>query len=282
MASAMASVIERLHEYEIQLLELIDRFKRVWAYEVELRKAARGKPFRMRNPEVWDVLLSDRDMFVIDFASWVTSLIRGFLDKLSMDDFSAFGVEEAPASNADDPYLARIQHEARVEAFARLFPVRSNEKKRWPDKPDFKRLRAELEKAAAGLEKQRDARAHLYDGKDHETAQSLRFEEVAAIFQHVLRIFRDMRLLVDHSGFHFPEVTEPTDDRTARDLVDVLLLGSIQHAVEDWMATPLRPGESRQFLWQHRAAWYEHVHRLHDDAGAPEKPLFNDHPEDES
>ena len=38
---------------------------------------------------------------------------------------------------------------------------------------------------ASGLEKQRDARAHLYDGKDADTVQNLQFEHVAKIFCHV-------------------------------------------------------------------------------------------------
>jgi hypothetical protein len=48
----------------------------VWAYDVELPKATRGKAFRIRNPEVWEIILADRDILVIDFASLVTSVVR--------------------------------------------------------------------------------------------------------------------------------------------------------------------------------------------------------------
>lgn len=44
IAAAMSRVIQLLNPYELQFLGLIDRFKRVWAYDVELRKAAREKP----------------------------------------------------------------------------------------------------------------------------------------------------------------------------------------------------------------------------------------------
>jgi hypothetical protein len=48
----MPRVVGLLNPYELQFLQLIERFKRVWAYEVELRKATRERPFRMRNPDI--------------------------------------------------------------------------------------------------------------------------------------------------------------------------------------------------------------------------------------
>jgi len=275
------SIVERLNVYELQFLTLIERFQRVWAYEVELTKATRAKRFRPRNLAIWDVMLADRDMFAIDSASWVTSFVERFLDKLSMDDHTDFGVGNAPAEDADDRHFATMQFEARGKAFARLFPVRTRERKSWPEKADIKRLRAELVILASGLEKQRDARAHLYDGKDADTIQNLHFEHVANIFRHVRQILHDVRLLADHSGFHFPDVKEPDADQTARHLVDLLLLGSIQLAVSEWHATPSVDGErERQFLWQHRAAYYEHLHARHDGRAAADERLFND-PDDD-
>jgi hypothetical protein len=177
---------------------------------------------------------------------------------------------------AEDSDLAAYDWKCRVEAFGRLFPARIGPGKRWPEKADIRHLKVELGGLTRALEKQRDARAHIYDGKDYGSVKNLAFEEVAKLFHRAHAVLRDVRLLVDRSSHHFPPVEEPKDDHTARDLVDLLLLGSIGQAVIEWTATPARPGERpREWLWQHREAFYEHRHRAHDDRGT-EEPLFND------
>jgi hypothetical protein len=276
----MPRVLQLLQPYEGRFLGLIDRFKRVWAYDVELRKAARGKPFRIRNPEVWEIILADRDILVIDFASWVTSLAgkRGLLDGLTADDLTEFGIEAASAQDTDDPWLATHDWRCRVEAFDRLFPARVGPGKRWPEKADIRHLKAELAAVTTGLEDQRDARAHFYDGKDSETVQNLGFEQIATLFHRVRDVLNDLRLLVDRSSHYYPRIAEPKDDHTARDLVDLILLGSIDNAVREWKAAPSRPGQPpRVFLWQDREAYYEDRHRAHDEAGVGGR-LFNDFP----
>ena len=55
-----------------------------------------------------------------------------------------FGVGDAPAEDGKDRHFESMQFEARTKAFDRLFPVRTKEKKRWPEKADIKRVRAEL------------------------------------------------------------------------------------------------------------------------------------------
>lgn len=278
----MPRVLQLLHPYELQFLGLIEHFKRVWAYDVELRAATRGKRFLMRNPELWDVILADRDMFVLDFASWLTSLAgnsapRSFVDTLTADDLTEFGLEDGPAADAEDSHLAAYDWKCRVEAFGRLFPARIGPGKRWPEKADIRRLKVELASLTGALEKQRDARAHIYDGKDFGLVKkNLGFEEIAKVFHRAREVLHDVRLLVDWSSHHFPPVEEPKNDHTARDLVDLLLLGSIDQAVREWTETPAQPGaRPREWLWQHRDAFYEQRHRTHDAQGA-EEPLFND------
>jgi hypothetical protein len=223
IAPVMPRVLQLLHPYELQFLELIERFTRVWAYDVELRAATRSKRFVMRNSELWDVILADRDMFVLDFASWLTSLAgtshpRSFLDALTADDLSEFGLEAGPAADAEDSHLAAYDWNRRVEAFSRLFPARIGPGKRWPEKADIRALKVTLTTLTKGLEKQRDARAHIYDGKDFETVQNLGFEEIAKVFHRAREVLHDVRLLVDHSSHDFPPVKEPKGDRTARDI----------------------------------------------------------------
>jgi hypothetical protein len=269
----MPTVLERLRPYELQFLGLIDLFSRVWGYDVELRKVTLGKDFRIRNQEVWEVILADRDMFVLDFASWMTSFARknGFLDALTNEDLTAFVLEEEPAPDSSKPFL-RDEWVGRDKAFARLFRARA--KKRWVELADVRHLKARLAALTERLEKQRDARAHIYDGRDFGTIQNLGFDEIANVFQQAREVLRDVRLLVDRSSHHFPDVKEPSEHGTARDLVDLVLLGLITDAVREWLATPEPEGEEpRRHVWQHRAAYYDRVHGLH-DAGAP--GLFND------
>jgi hypothetical protein len=280
IVAAMPRVLQVLQPYEGRFLGLIDRFQRVWAYDVELRKATRGKAFRIRNPEVWEIILADRDILVIDFASWVTSVAGkgGFLDGLTADDLTEFGIEAGPAQDTDDSWLAAHDWKARVEAFGRLFPARVGAGKRWPEKADIRHLKAELAAATKGLEDQRHARAHFYDGRDSETAQNLGFEQIATVFHRVREVLNDTRLLVDHSTHHYARIAEPKDDHTARDLVDLLLLGSIDDAVREWKEAPSLLGRPpRVYLWQDREAYYEDRHHTHDEA-AVEGRLFNDFP----
>ena len=74
-------------------------------------------------------------MFTIDSASWITFFVEGFLDKLSVDDHTEFGVGDAAAEDGKDRHFMMMQFEARTKAFERLFPVRTKEQKRWPEKP---------------------------------------------------------------------------------------------------------------------------------------------------
>lgn len=276
----MPRVLQLLQPYEAPFLGLIERFKRVWAYDVELRKAARGKAFRIQNPAVWEIILADRDILVIDFASWVTSVAGkgGFLDGLTADDLTEFGIEAGPLQDTDDAGLAVHDWKARVEAFGRLFPARVGVGKRWPEKADIRRLKAELAAVTAGLEDQRDARAHFYDGKDSETVQNVGFEQIATLFHRVRDVLNDIRLMVDRSSHHYPRIAEPKNDHTARDMVDLIILGSIDDAVREWKAAPSQPGRpKRVYLWQDREAYYDDRHRAHDEVRI-EGRLFNDLP----
>ncbi|MGO8994741.1 MAG: hypothetical protein ACLQVI_15605 [Polyangiaceae bacterium] len=61
---------------------------------------------------------------------------------------------------------------------------------------------------------------------------------MATILQDLRDVVHDLRLLADDATQHCPSLDEPKGHGTARDLVDLVLLGSIGIALDEWKTVP--------------------------------------------
>ena len=80
-----------LKEHEIELISLGRRLRHVLSVHAELNRVTRGRSFLIRHEAMWWMLLGERDMIVVDAASWAKAFYSrgGFLRKLQGPDFRA-------------------------------------------------------------------------------------------------------------------------------------------------------------------------------------------------
>ncbi|MGO9707548.1 MAG: hypothetical protein ACLQBL_01710 [Polyangiaceae bacterium] len=170
----LVTPLEQLREYDVTFAVVFaERFQRVRGYEVELKTATRGRAFRLRNHEVWEAVLADRDVLVADVSSWVLGIADngGILARLNNDEGRAiFGLDAVQIEDSDE-HFARMRRRFREESFYRVFPAGKSEGRRVPSQQDVINLRNRLMKEiAAELKGQRDLRLHSYDHDERRKA----------------------------------------------------------------------------------------------------------------
>ena len=125
-------------------------------------------------------------------------------------------------------------------------------------------LRSRLQKYYKPLDRDRnDNRAHRYEHRSRPVrAAMLDFERLSEFFEFSEQLIVDLRLVADGTQFGFDDVSPTRAEVVSPDIVDLVLLGSI---------------DERQSLigTATRADFYARLHAAHEAAGNPDI-LFND------
>jgi hypothetical protein len=274
----MPTIVERLDQHERELDWLSMRFARACSFERQLSETTRDKPFTIHNETAWLLMLAERDKIVIDLASWAKAFYSpgGFLCALQGPDFAALqrGPKSSKPTNPNELYVWTLNVKGREEWFDRLFPTAATAARTTPNMQDVAALRDRLSADVAPLLADRNQnRAHFYEQATRKTAgaKMLNFLEQRAHFEFCRELVHDLRLLADNTSYGFVSL-DPRDDHQVRDMVDLLLTGTLDFTVRSWN----EHASAGEYLWQRRAAYYKALHEARDTAGAAETPTFND------
>jgi hypothetical protein len=249
------------------------RMCHVLSVYAELDGVTRGKTFEVHHEPMWIMALSERDMIVVDLASWAKAFYSpgGFLAKLHGPDLQALSWRWEDEAQEESSFLRSYNVEWRREKFDRLFPGAS---KAAPSRQDIENLVDRLAAEWRPLVQDRsDHRAHKYERRKQASAQMLFPHEVAGHLKACQLVVADLRALATNSSFdaYGFEPKAKKHDRHAQDVVDLILCGPINWIVEH------DPSEGHppevKYYWQRREAYYERLHRAHEARGKPDEPF---------
>jgi hypothetical protein len=263
---------------QYELHELAERLGDLRSFALELRRWTKGKTFDVVSTLAWDGVLSSQRMFVIDLAAWIDSLLPprpakpgqfGWLAThlqgralvaLHTDEARAVSLAANERMNAPPSVqpmlradLARTLLAGYRAALQRLFGRRAV-RRGHPLPADVARLEKRLFRWAQNLRRFRNTLAHRY-GAQTGTARALRLADLVKRFDHCARLMNDLRLLHDSSQMLMPTTKPTPGDTAACDLVDLIVLGTIDFAHRELKDLP------GQWHWQKREAYYARLHR---------------------
>jgi hypothetical protein len=245
--SARPTLEAGIEDLQHKLLLIKRRLHVMQSFECELDRVTRGKELKYWDDLLYMVMLDSRDALVIHLASFAKGLHKHHLRDLLHHWLKQLRRARKQRPDELDPALERIlstQHDA---AFARLFP-KIDPKKRAPGKADVQVLRDAIETFVDRLRRDRNAnRAHAFELLRSE--DMLSFEELAQMFAYLERVLNDVRLIATATTMSMSApLSVANPDRTVVAIVDQLVTGG-----------QIPPGE--------RDAFYERLHREHDDRG---------------
>lgn len=266
--------IDRLTKGENAVLDFLQRFAFVRAFEKALTTTTRDKPFIIRNDDLWAAMLAAQDAFFIHFASWSRSAYQrsGLFAQLSAHHLSELYIKR-PRGRSANAGLAGELRRARRAAMEASFPDAAARGKVLAE--DVEALKDQFEAIIRPVVEDRDGfRAHPYERNGAGTAAMLGIENVLPIFEQVQEIMNNLRLITDDSmlGYH-GDLAATNPDSTARDMTDLILFGSMDR-VSQAVRCIEKASDETAYPALVRETLYEHLHAAHD---ASEGDLmFND------
>jgi hypothetical protein len=257
-------------------LDIKRRLHVVRAFSDELDRVKRGKRFSIRNGIVWRAMLDVRDKLVIDLCSLTVEMRHGMkpLDpKVAKRTFrgglkrkrglfveirdhhrASLTRTHVPCDGDDEDDVA-MDTESKAETFARLFPKCTGDT---PSEADVEQLCEDFRLRTVDLQEDRHKnRAHALEGEVG-TAKMLWVPEFEALFGYVEQVLEDLSLVSAGPSFGGDDMNDACCEETARDTVDLVLLGSISDVRQ------LTEERTRDEL-------YDLLHQIH-DADEPAEP----------
>ncbi len=258
------SELERMLVVEENVLSGIGRrLGDVEAFQGELDRATKGKPFAIRNAVVWTMVIDWRDALVTHFASWIRGMYEngGFLRQIQAHHLRALrrkwrtGEETRPRE-----WLHQLLAKNHFASFERLFP---DVKTAFPKPNDVELVRSRFVEAFKSVVGDRDSnRAHPYEEEHAKNAKMLDLRELRQFVSQAEAFLGDFRLVSFHSSFGYPKPNRTDSQGVMSELVDLILLG-----------TERRRGAV--LCGRSRDEYYHHRHAKHDLLTREPKPLFN-------
>lgn len=260
-----------LEEFHDQLTTFARHFAWMRSFDYELRKATGRLSFEIRNEFAWGSVVRSYRMCIIEFSEWVEMLHQKGLKKLIQGKtlaqmkvskkhatrlhtatpiILAHGADAATV-HAIRASLVKETMATREAAMKRLFGVHVAAR-RQVQQDDVLVLCRKLKRRAEALNELRNALAHPFKNIPtkrimlHHIAQRLRSTE---------GLLTDLGLLISDTSYGVPRA-EARPDAHCRDLVDLILFGTIAFATKQWQEAA--PG---QFAWQGREVVYTRLRK---------------------
>jgi hypothetical protein len=243
--------------------DITRRLKPLEVFVEELDRVTSGKPFIILNDIVWIMSLDCRDMLVSHLSEWAQRLhhaggLFGQLQAHHVCDLPA--KRPRPTVPKLDPYGERLADEHHEIAYKRLFPASNGAR---PAQQDFCMLKCAFEQTVEPLRRDRNLnRVHLYGGKKKGSSKMLSLEEVHSTALYAESVLNDLGT-VARAKVGSSSATAVDEKATARDLVDLLLLGTSAR-----MKVVMKA--------QDRESFYKMLHDKHDTLPPGSSVLFND------
>ena len=247
-----------LASYESRLMSLARRLYVMEAFKEELNRVTKLKEFRIRNDITWRMALDMRDVCVIHLASWAKETYEAgsLIGELQAKHTQAFPRTRPPEQRDNDAGWRDHRDREHSESYKRLFACTCEP---FPTPPAFIALRERFAERMKPVVDDRNAnRAHPYEKGNKASPKMLDLTELREAVTYSETFLRDLRMVTSGSWMDYRDMNSVPSSNAARDLVDMLLLGT-----SDRIA--LFRGSTD------RDAFYEELHRRH-DAGSEEEP----------
>lgn len=260
--------LKALTQKQRELHQLGERFQRAHSFAVELQRSTKGKRFDIRNAFAWEAVISAHRMLIIDLSEWIGSIVkwlgvnlqREALAELRASKNKAAKVAKGSSVHADaDTEHALRRHlegsffASYCRALRRLFGNAAEKRRRATDQ-DVRKLEARLRSWREPLKELRDSAAHAYGDRTGSKTRH-RLVDLRGRIEKCGRLLNDLRLLLDCSTYGLPNLKPSDHDAHARDVVDLIVLGTIQYVTGE---VEQHPGT---YYWQKRDAEYARLHR---------------------
>jgi len=258
-----------LEEQEQILLAFRTRCLALKAFEDELIARTGERPFAIANTVVWDAMFAERDNLVIHFASWIRAFTKkgGFFGQLCAHHFRELR-EQFSAALTETPKPGR---DRRLTRLACRLPDAARRGALNPE--DIDALRSASREELEHVVDDRDAfRAHPYERMRKGTAQMLKINEISLALEAAERLLNDLRLLIGRGQLVYSYQSLTNREETAKDLVDLVLFGSVLLLATHIGANALQVKSA--FWWQRRDAF---LTALQEELATHPDALFNDH-----
>jgi hypothetical protein len=282
-----------LSETAMELLRIKQRLRYLDAFLRELHTQTKGEQFKVKNDFIWQWFWDSYAATVTNLASFGKAMVQpgglfgqlnnhliqfrpGVHKELARADAQIVDLSNT-MTDADEERFNRELHDGHKKEIKqevatcreRLFPGIKPDMQ--PTQEQMAALKTRFDDAIAELQKERHAHAHRYDGEEiKNTAADL--DRLSRSFEAAETILSDLRYIAFGYGFTFDATLHGDIDGIARDLVDQLLIGTINQVVG---AVGIGTGTSpRQWYWklrEDRGARLEHEKTSAEKAAASAK-----------
>ena len=253
-----------LEPYERTLLHTKTRLYVMLAYQAELDRVSRGKPFRIWNDIAWRSMIDVRDSLVIHLSSWTEGVYQqgGLFGKIKAGLMSELAQKRKWGQEGTSEDRDRIDDKSHAKVYQRLFPANPTGK---PGTADIDALKDQFVAATQPMRDDRNTnRAHPYERIKQAKADMLDFQKQAGMFEICERLLNDLRLVSAGETFEYHDVSATSSDQYVADVVDMVLCG-----------TSLQIEMARSVRNLDRESFYARLHEVHGGA-PPTTKLFND------
>jgi hypothetical protein len=249
----MTSLEEWLSDKEHELLTIRGRLDLLKPLRTMLPPGT-----KIRNRQVYFVVVDSYEMLVIDLASFLKALANKDVNQLN-NHLSQLkrGKRPKDPSRARDTEehinsaFAEQDYHARQEVFERLFPDCTGDH---AQQEDVRGLANRLRKLSTRCIESRDnIHAHRYEeAKKKKGVTAIDLPEIETLFVEIQSILNDLRLIAVDGHFGYGDIPEET--QVAMDLRDIILHGTI-----GGFCMKLGLGDGRvsdRYYWQLRDEYY--------------------------
>ncbi len=245
-ATAVSEIVESLREAIHNLLVIKGRLPVLQAVAQELDRMQGGQDYRVRNDAVLRVVRDSYDMLVVDLASLREGVTgsQGLFKRLRKhrNELRRFGPDDVdprpihyigePLSKAAEAEFIASEREWMAarwnEVFDGLFPAGAPVAEAHIDDL-MSRFRKDTEPTNHDRNR---VRAHRYEDASKEGAKYFQtLGQVEAQIHVFERYFNDLFLVLTKGSYAMTPLVAANVESTARDLADLILLGSINWAV---------------------------------------------------
>lgn len=213
-----------INRAQTQLLAVERRYHAFAPVAQELERVTRGRRFDIRNDIVWRLVLDHRDMLVIDLASWARGMYGtgGFFGTFGAHHLNVLRRPAPPAVDAGELTRAVAREQQRL--FDQWFVGAPAGR---VDGACWEALRAQFARRFQPVVDDRSHnRAHKFEGRTSTTAM-LGLVALRAAFDYAAQPLNLLRVLTRGDILDMGDMNAAPTTETARDLVDQILLGSV-------------------------------------------------------
>jgi hypothetical protein len=275
-----------LSKAELDLVRIKRRLVFLDAILRELHRQTKTQGFTVRNDVVWQMVWDCYQMAIIDLATFARALVKegGFFARLKnyviqLRPGIHKQISRRPVMHINPPTpetdRERIERELDehqrgrlkqvvAESLAKLFPGLGNEAR--TSQREIEELKGRLYREVKSLLDERDkVVAHRWEEGREDDALNANLDGLRTHFKAIEDVLSGIRMVAFAGQFSFEPPTFSNVERVATDLVDQILLGSINdvvHAVG--MSRP--EGELRHY-WQFRKRYVPDFQKAEEDNG---------------